>query len=181
MALDRERQLRLGMDDPVPDRHARISGGRTRPREGDTAAQDERSTTRPGRRPDAYYKVALGSAILNLGDRASLDCNVLAQLTAVRKLADERYQGKIWRRGLCLRDLIQEAVDETLEAADGRDMERVRFVLTKAASGETLSSIARELGIHRESLSRRLWSKVTGLVWERLKPRLLALESSTGR
>lgn len=178
MAVDRERQLRLGIDDLAPDGPAPASVSRRRARESHTAAQDERAPVRPGRRPDAYYRVAVGSAILNLSDRASLECNALAQLTAVRKLADGRYPGKIWRRGLCLRDLVQEAIDETIEAADGQDLERVRFVLTKAASGETLTSIARELGIRRESLSRRLWSRITGLVWERLKPRLLALETS---
>jgi hypothetical protein len=95
----------------------------------------------------------------------------------VRKLADERYPGKIWRRGLCLRDLLREAIDTTIDDAEGDDMEKVRFVLTRAVSGGTLSAIASELGIRRESLSRRLWSRITGLVWERLKPRLVALES----
>jgi hypothetical protein len=64
-----------------------------------------------------------------------------------------------------------------VEAADGADMQRVRVVLTKAASGNTLSSIAADLGVRRESLSRGLWSRVTALVWERLKGRLMALES----
>ena len=119
----------------------------------------------------------MGAAVLHLGDRAALECNILAQLNAVRRLADERYPGKIWRRGLCLRELIQEAIDETIEDADGEDLDRIRLVLARAASGATLSEIARELGIRRESLSRRLWSRITALIWERLKPRLLTLES----
>jgi hypothetical protein len=76
-----------------------------------------------------------------------------------------------------LRDLLTEAIDDTIEAANGDDMETMRFVLTRAAVGNTLSSVAGEVGIRRESLSRGLWSRITALVWERLKPRLLTLES----
>lgn len=139
--------------------------------------QEPQAPARPGRKPASFYRLAVGSAILHLQDRASLECNALAQLAGVRRLADERYPGKIWRRGLCLRDLLTAAIDDTIVAADGDDMETVRFVLTRAASGSTLSSVACELGIRRESLSRGLWSRSTALVWERLKPRLLTLES----
>lgn len=173
MALDRERQLQLGMDDRVPPASAPPVQRPDGPRPAGDSRQQTRGTTRAGRKPDSYYRVAVAAAVLQLDNRASLECNILAQLPAVGKLADERYPGKIWRRGLCLRDLVKEAVDETIDAADGPDMEKIRFVLTRAVSGDTLSSIAKELGIRRESLSRRLWSRTTGLVWERLKPRLL--------
>lgn len=173
MAVDSERQLRLRIDDPTVNRPAPSSRGRDPCKKDDAAERDGRGTARAGRKPDSYYRVAVAAAVLQLDNRASLECNVLAQLPAVGKLADERYPGKIWRRGLCLRDFVKEAVDETIDAADGPDMEKIRFVLTRAASGDTLSSIAKELGIRRESLSRRLWSRITGLVWERLKPRLL--------
>jgi hypothetical protein len=139
--------------------------------------QEPQAPARPGRKPASFYRLAVGSAILHLHDRASLECNALAQLAGVSRLADERYPGKIWRRGLCLRDLLTEAIEDTIKAADGDDMDTIRLVLTRAASGNTLASVARELGIRRESLSRGLWSRVTALVWERLKPRLLTLES----
>lgn len=181
MGVDPNRQLRLRIDDTTPDPAADPAAPPARARyrrdNDDSGAQDGPSPPRAGRKPDSFYRLAVGAAVLRLDDRASLECNALAQLAVVGRLADERYPGKIWRRGLCLRDLIQEAVDETIKAAEGDDMERVRFVLTRAASGDTLSNIASELGIRRESLSRRLWSRITGLVWERLKPRLLALES----
>lgn len=181
MALDADRQLELRFVDQKPGDDAILPGRRAaRSNESDPTAQGDRAV-RPGRRPDSYYRLAVGAAVLHLNDRAVLECSPLAQLTAVKKLADARYPGQIWRKGLCLRGLVQQAIDETIEAADGDDLERIRLVLTKAASGETLSCIARELGMHRESLSRRLWTRATGLVWERLKPRLLALESSAGR
>lgn len=176
MGIDAERQLMLQIDDPVPIPAAPPPRGPERRDNADGGVQDGRGTTRAGRKPDSFYRLAVGAAVLHLNDRASLECNALAQLTTLRRLADERYPGKIWRRGLCLRDLIQEAVNETIQAADGDDMDRIRFVLSRAASGDTLSSIAAKLGIRRESLSRRLWSRITGLVWERLKPRLLLLE-----
>ncbi len=176
MAVDREHQLQLGIDDRSPPSRDPVRK-QDSPRSTPRSAQDARGTTRAGRKPDAFYRVAVAAAVLQLDNRASLECSALAQLPAVGKLADERYPGKIWRRGLCLRDLIKEAVDETIDAADGPDMEKIRFVLTRAVSGDTLSSIAKELGIRRESLSRRLWSRITGLVWERLKPRLLTPES----
>lgn len=142
------------------------------------AAPPEPSQTpaRGGRKPDAYYRIAVGAALLHLKDRAALECNALAQLPGVGRLADERYAGKIWRRGLCLRDLLTEAVDQMLEAAGGEDLEAMRLVLNRAAGGDTLTAIARDLGLRRESLSRGLWSRVTTLLWERLKPRLVALE-----
>ncbi|MDP2950539.1 MAG: hypothetical protein Q8P22_13525 [Chloroflexota bacterium] len=138
--------------------------------------QEPQAPVRPGRRPASFYRLAVGSAILHLHDRASLECNALAQLAGVRRLADERYPGKIWRRGLCLRDLLTEAIDDTIEAADGDDLATLRIVISRAAAGNTLTTIAAELGIRRESLSKGLWSRITALVWERLKPRLLALE-----
>jgi hypothetical protein len=145
-------------------------------RSEDRSALGAQAPSRPGRRPDSFYRVAVGSAILNLQDRASLEFNVLAQLSAVRRLADERYAGKVWRRGLCLRDLITEAIDETVEASDGDDLATLRLVVGRAAEGHSLTAIAADLGIRRESLSRGLWARATGLIWERLKPRLLALE-----
>lgn len=70
-----------------------------------------------------------------------------------------------------------EAIDETVEAADGDDLATLRLVVGHAAEGHTLTAIAAELGMWRESLSRGLWSRITAVVWERLKPRLLALEA----
>lgn len=61
--------------------------------------QEPQAPGRSGRRPDSFYRVAVASAILHLGDRASLEFNALAQLAAVRRLAYQRYPGKIWRRG----------------------------------------------------------------------------------
>lgn len=178
MDLDADRQLELRFADPRAIADAAAPARRaTRSAEAELTTQGDRGAARPGRRPDSYYRLAVGAAVLHLGDRAALECNILAQLNAVRRLADERYPGKIWRRGLCLRELIQEAIDETIEDADGEDLDRIRLVLARAASGATLSEIARELGIRRESLSRRLWSRITALIWERLKPRLLTLES----
>lgn len=145
------------------------------PNAGAPQAQAQPSA-RGGRKPDAYYRVAVGAALLHLKDRAALEFNALAQLPGVGRLADERYPGKIWRRGLCLRDLLTEAVDQTLDAADGEDLEAMRLVIKRAAEGDTLTAIARDLGLRRESLSRGLWSRVTALLWERLKPQLVALE-----
>jgi hypothetical protein len=139
-------------------------------------AQQTQGPGPPGQRPDSFYRLAVGAATLRLHDRASLEFNVLTQLASVRRLAEERHQGKIWRRGLCLRDLLDEAIHDTIEAADGVDMERLRFVLTRAASGNTLTNIAAHLGVRRESLSRGIWSCITALVWERLNARLMALE-----
>jgi len=177
MGIDAERQLELRIGESVTVPVARPEKWANRRNNITPAAEEAQGPARAGRRPDSFYRLAVGSAILHLGDRASLECNALTQLAAVRRLAEERYPGKIWRRGLCLRDLVNEAVHDAVEAADGADMQRVRVVLTKAASGITLSSIAADLGVRRESLSRGLWSRVTALVWERLKGRLMALES----
>ena len=131
-----------------------------------------------GRRPEAFYRVAVGAALLQLDDRAALECNALAQLPGVARLADQRYPAAIWRRGLCLRDLLTRLVDDTLEAAGGDDLVPLRMVLQRVSRGETLTAIARDLGMRRESLSRGLWSRIRALVWERLKAELAALEMS---
>lgn len=134
-----------------------------------------RSQARPGRRPAAFYRLAVGAAVLHLGDRAFLEVSPLAQLPAVMVLAEEEHPREIWRRGLTLRGLLNQAIQDTIEAADGDDMESFRLVLLRAADGETLTAIAADLGIRRESLSRGLWSVITDFVWERLKARLAAL------
>ena len=131
-----------------------------------------------GRRPDAFYRVVVGAALLHLDDRAALECNALAQLPGVTRLADQRYPAAIWRRGLCLRDLLTRVVDDTLEAAGGDDLAPLRKVLQRVSEGDTLTAIARDLGMHRESLSRGLWSRIRALVWDRLKAELAALEMS---
>lgn len=131
-----------------------------------------------GRRPDAFYRVAVGAALLHLDNRAALECNALAQLPGVARLADQRYPEAIWRRGLCLRDLLVEVVDAMTEAADGEDLATLRLVVNRAAQGDTLTAIAQDLGVRRESLSRGLWSQITVLMWERLKAQLEALEST---
>ncbi len=145
-----------------------------------TGSADEHvSAARSGRKPDSFYRSALASAVLHLHDRASLEFNPLAQLPGVKRLADLRYGDKIWRKGLCLRDLLTEAIGDVLAAADDEELRPVRLVLERACSGSTLTNVAAELGVRRESLSRGLWRKVTALVWERLKPRLLTLENDT--
>jgi hypothetical protein len=118
----------------------------------------------------------VGAAILHLDDRAFLEFNALAQLPLVKARAQQDHPGKIWRNGLCLRRLLNEALQDTIAAADGDDLERLRFVLLGASSGETLTRLAADLGVRRESLSRGLWSTATALVWERLKGRLMALD-----
>lgn len=130
-----------------------------------------------GRKPDAFYRVVVGAALLHLDDRAALECNALAQLPGVARLADKRYPAAIWRRGLCLRDLLTRVVNDTLEAASGDDLARLREVLQRVSKGDTLTAIARDLGVRRESLSRGLWSRIRALVWERLKAELAALEN----
>ena len=135
-------------------------------------------SSRPGRKPDSFYRLAVAAAVLHLRDRAALEFNPIAQLAGVKRLADRNHAGEIWRRGLCLRDLLTEAIGNTLAGAEGEDVAALRLVLEKASSGNTLTSVAVELGIRRESLSRGIWTQATGLVWERLKPRLVALENA---
>lgn len=136
-------------------------------------------SSRPGRKPDSFYRLAVAAAILHLHDRAALEFNPLAQLAGVKRLADRNHASEIWRKGLCLRDLLTEAIADTLAGAGGEDVAALRLVLEKASSRNTLTSVAAELGIRRESLSRGIWTQATGLVWERLKPRLLALENES--
>ena len=131
-----------------------------------------------GRRPDAFYRVVVGAALLHLDDRAALECNALVQLPGVARLADQRYTAAIWRRGLCLRDLLTRVVDDTLEAAGDDDLAPLRKVLQRVSKGDTLTAIARDLSMRWESLSRGLWSRIRALVWERLRAELAALEMS---
>ena len=139
-------------------------------------AEASSSATRPGRKPDSFYRLAVASAILHLHDRAALEFNPLAQLSGVRRLAALNHAGDIWGRGLCLRELLTEATEDVLSRVRGEDVAPLRLVLERASSGNTLTSIAAELGTRREALSRGIWTQATSLVWERLKPRLLALE-----
>ena len=99
MGVDAERQLMLQIDDPLPIPAAPPPRGRERRDNADGGVQDGRGTTRAGRKPDSFYRLAVGAAVLHLNDRASLECNALAQLTTLRRLADERYPGQNLAQG----------------------------------------------------------------------------------
>lgn len=62
---------------------------------------DAQPPARPGRKPDSVYRVAIGLAILSLGNRAALEFNPVAQLPIIGRLADERYRGRSGEEDCC--------------------------------------------------------------------------------
>jgi hypothetical protein len=104
-------------------------------------------------------------ALRHLDDRIALAESSLGQLRGVNALAEGRFEGRCWAEGLAVRELLLravETVDDRLrgdaEAAD------LRVVLRSVVGGETVTELARRIGLRRETVHRRLWAPVCDLV-----------------
>lgn len=56
-----------------PVRKARPGQDGSQPGNALSGVQEAQGISRPGRRPDSFYRLAVASAILHLGDRAALE------------------------------------------------------------------------------------------------------------
>jgi hypothetical protein len=105
-------------------------------------------------------------ALRLIGDVASLDdTSPLARHPAVERLAATTFRGRTCPNGLALRALLRDAL-----AAIGRDLDGtvVGALAVATLHGRTQASLAAELGMGQEWLSRRHKSTLVALVLARL-------------
>lgn len=148
-------------------------------RRGNAAAQPIRTeaigrmgnhaSVRRGRIPHAVYVEAVGRALIQ--DWYALEqCEVLTQLELVDQLVianPSRYLSK----GAAVRAILDKAAAQVVAAcrqSSDRGSARIASFLEAQARGESVSDIARDWGLTREYVSRRVGRHAIHLVTDRV-------------
>jgi len=109
----------------------------------------------------------VASAVRNLDDLIALDQSPLAKLGFVEKYAADHYQDRLCSKGLALRDLIKESLDDIISETAGNGLPRLHDLLDMLRNGLTISQASREMGLSREHVSRVYAKQAFRLVTER--------------
>jgi len=121
-------------------------------------------------------------AVRNLDDRIALAESPLGQLRGVVILAEARFGERCWSEGLAVRELLVRAVDTVdRRLKDDSEALQLRTVLRSVLQGETVSEMARQMRVRRETVHRRIWSPVCALVldeFQRLERETAAEEAA---
>jgi hypothetical protein len=122
---------------------------------------------KPGRVPFEMMIPRVAWAVRNLNDLIDLDQSPLAKLSFVEKRAADHYQDRLCSRGLALRALITESLDEVISETAGNGLSRLHDLLDMLRNGLTISQASREIGLCREHVSRFYAKQAFRLVTER--------------
>ena len=125
------------------------------------------SRKKPGRVPFEMMIPRVARAVRNLNDLIALDQSPLAKLGFVEKRAAGYYQDRLCSRGLALRDLITELLDDIISETAGNGLARLHDLLDMLRNGLTISKASREIGLCREHVSRVYAKQAFRLVTER--------------
>jgi AraC-like DNA-binding protein len=114
-----------------------------------------------------HWIARLAKALGDLEDRIALNRNPLAHLAYVERLAGEKYRGQILPRGLALRCILLDCVDQVCaQLADEPGLAKPRDYLRLRADGYTCKDISRQLSLSREHVSREIRPKALQLLAE---------------
>jgi hypothetical protein len=114
-----------------------------------------------------HWIARLGKALGDLEDRIALNRNPLAHLAYVERLAAEKYRGQILPRGLALRCILLDCVDQVCaQLADEPGLAKPRDYLRLRAEGYTCLDISKQLSLSREHVSREIRPKALQLLAE---------------
>ncbi len=133
---------------------------------GTTNPTTRESRKKPGRVPFEMMMWRVASAVRNLDDLIALDQSPLAKLGFVEKHAADHYQDRLCSRGLALRDLITESLDDIISETAGNGLSRLHDLLGMLRNGLTISQASREMGLSREHVSRVYAKQAFRLVTE---------------
>ena len=134
---------------------------------GTTNRTTRGSRKKPGRVPFEMMMRRVASAVRNLDDLIALNQSPLTKLGFVEKHAADHYQDRLCSRGLALRDLITESLDEVISETAGNGLSRLHDLLDMLRNGLTISQASREMGLSREHVSRVYAKQAFRLVTER--------------
>ena len=107
----------------------------------------------------------LGKALEHLDDRSLLNANPLARLQYIERLAGEKYRGQILPRGLALRRVVLDCVDQVcIQLADESGLAKPCEYLRLRAAGHSCEDISARLQLSREHVSRAIRPKALHLL-----------------
>jgi len=129
------------------------------------------SRKKPGRVPFEMMIPRVASAVRNLDDLIALDQSPLTKLSFVEKHAADQYQNRLCSRGLALRALITESLDDIISETAANGLVRLHDLLDMLRNGLTISKASREIGLCREHVSRVYAKQAFRLVTERFLSR----------
>ena len=115
-----------------------------------TATTGSRASARPGRRSLAQWARLVDECLRHLDDPVRLRQSPLASLAGVGAYARRQHPLNPHGEVLALQELLCQAVEVSLPALPPRKRE----FLDRYARGETISAIARAMGMSRSHLSR---------------------------
>ena len=125
------------------------------------------SRRKPGRVPFETIMRRVASAVRNLDDLIALDQSPLAKFGFVKKYAADHYQDRLCSKGLALRDLIEESLDDIISETAGNGLPRLHDLLDMLRNGLNISQASREMGLSREHVSRFYAKQAFRIVTER--------------
>ena len=134
---------------------------------GTTNPATRGSRKKPGRVPFEVMIPRVASAVRNLDDLIALDLSPLAKLGFVERYAADHYQDRSCSKGLALRDLIKESLDDIISETAGNGLPRLHDLLDMLRNGLNISQASREMGLSREHVSRVYAKQAFRLVTER--------------
>jgi hypothetical protein len=127
------------------------------------------SKSRRGRISHETYLRAVGKGLIQ--DWYALDrCEVLTQLELVEHLLCA-YPKRFLSKGAAVRAIIDKAMAQVIAAcrqSSDQGSERIASFLEARMRGESIADIAREWGLSREYVSRRVGRQAIGLVTTRV-------------
>ena len=107
----------------------------------------------------------IGQALRNLDDRSALNRSPLARLSYVERLARECHSRRILPRGLALREVLVECIENVVnDLSKEPALARACRYLVLMKQGLSCQQISSELGLSREHVSRVYRLKALELV-----------------
>lgn len=142
----------------------------SRPAVPDPAEPDSRSgPARRGRIAHTTYQRLIGKGLTQ--DWYTLDrCEALTRLELVDELV-RTYPKRYITRGAAVRAILDKATDQVIAAcrqSADHGSERIATFLESRSQGVSVSEIARDWGLSREYVSRRVGRQAIGLVTDRV-------------
>jgi hypothetical protein len=126
---------------------------------------------KPGRVPREVMISRIAWAVRNLDDLIGLDRSPLTKVDFVEKYAACYYKDRLCSRGLALRDLITDSMNELISETAENGLHRLNNLLDMLRTGLTISQASEKIGLSREHVSRFYVKQVYRLVTERFLSR----------
>ena len=117
--------------------------------------------------PPKLWQQRVAYALRYIDDRIMLNRSSLSRLAHIRRLADERYNGRLLPRGLALQQVLIESAQKVIAELDSEPaLAKTRVYLDLLMKGYQAKEISRQLGLSREHVARTYRRNAIDLVTE---------------